>query len=127
VAKETFDAVILIAHGARDDRWPEPFVRLRAELGARLPGQKIVLSYMEFIPPSFGDAVSEVCRAGARRILVVPIFLSSGGHVAKDIRELVAAERERQPEATFVVSGAVGEEPEVARAMIEAVTRLAVG
>ena len=56
---------------------------------------------------------------------MVPVFLSGGGHVAKDIRELVAAERERHREASFVVSGAIGEEPELAVAMVEAVTRLA--
>jgi sirohydrochlorin cobaltochelatase len=124
---ETFDAVILIAHGARDDRWTEPFVRMRAEMEGRLHGQAVALAYMELAAPSFADTVTEVCRAGARRLLVVPIFLSGGGHVAKDIRDLVAVERERHTAASFVVSGAIGEEPEVALAMVDAVTRLARG
>lgn len=127
MSAEIFDAVILIAHGARDHRWTEPFVRMHAELEGRLRGQRVALAYMEFAAPTFADAVSGVCRAGARRVLVVPTFLSGGGHVATDIRELVATARDRHPEASFVVSGAVGEEPEVSLAMVEAVTRLARG
>jgi sirohydrochlorin cobaltochelatase len=119
------DGVILIAHGARDQRWLEPFALMRAEVATKLAPCKVVLSFMEFAPPNLADAAQELCRAGVRRILVVPVFLSGGGHVANDIPALVAAERARYPEVSFDIAGALGEEPEVARAMTAAVTRLA--
>jgi sirohydrochlorin cobaltochelatase len=124
---ESFDAVVLIAHGARDARWTEPFVAMRSLLAERLAPANVRLAFMEFSPPTLGDVVAEVCRGGARRILVVPIFLSGGGHVANDIPKLVDAERGRHPEATFIVSGAIGEEQEVAIGMLDAVVRLARG
>jgi sirohydrochlorin cobaltochelatase len=122
---EGFDAVVLIAHGARDARWTEPFVAMRSLLAERLAPAKVRLAFMEFSPPALDDVVAEVCRGGARRILVVPIFLSGGGHVANDIPKLVDAERQRHPEANFVLCGAIGEEREVAAGMLEAVARLA--
>jgi sirohydrochlorin cobaltochelatase len=125
VTEGKFDGVILIAHGARDQRWLEPFVRMRAELATRLATCKIVLSFMEFAPPTLGDAALERRRGGAKRVLVVPVFLSGGGHVANDIPALVAAERARHPDVTFEVAGALGEEPEVTAAMSAAITRLA--
>jgi sirohydrochlorin cobaltochelatase len=120
-----FDGVVLIAHGARDARWMVPFHRMRGELSAKLAPARVALAFLDFAPPTFSEAVAELYAAGARRVLVAPVFLSGGGHVAKDVPELVAPERARYADMTFAVSGAIGEEPEVASAMIGAVFRLA--
>src|SRR6266498_1714586 len=144
-----FDAIVLIAHGARDARWMEPFYAMRAEIAERLAGQQVALAFMEFAKPTFPEAVAEVCRATAggpkatpsntaaggpkaspsnttvHRVLVVPIFLSGGGHVAGDIPALVRTEQARYPKVEFAIAGAIGEEREVAAGMIDAVTRLA--
>jgi sirohydrochlorin cobaltochelatase len=121
----SFDGVIMIAHGARDSRWMEPFFRIRDDLGKRLAPQMVGLAFLDFAAPSFAEGVAELYGKGARRILVVPVFLSGGGHVAQDIPKLVQAERARYPEATIDVSGAVGEEREVIAGMMDAVARLA--
>lgn len=120
-----FDGVVLIAHGARDQRWLEPFARMRTELAQKLAPRTVVLSFMEFAPPTLRDATAELVQTGVKRVLVVPVFLSGGGHVAHDIPGLVATERARYPEVEFAVAGAIGEEPEVVTAMAAAVTRLA--
>jgi sirohydrochlorin cobaltochelatase len=120
-----FDGIALIAHGARDARWMVPLHRLKSELAQRLAPTPVSLAFLEFATPRFSDAVAELYSAGARRVLVAPIFLSGGGHVAKDVPELVRPERERYPDVEFVVTGAIGEEPDVASAMVDAVARLA--
>jgi sirohydrochlorin cobaltochelatase len=125
VTAGNFEGVILVAHGARDERWLEPFVRLRAELEKKLHPRKVALSFMEFSRPSFAEAASLLSGEGHTRILVVPIFLSGGGHVAHDIPALVARERAHYPDITFEVAGALGEEPEVVAAMSAAIVRLA--
>lgn len=122
-----FDAAIILAHGAPDARWGEPFVKMRAELSTRLDGVPVALAFLDFAKPAFADAVAEVRAAGGRRVLVVPVFLSGGGHVLKDVPRLVATEKERAPELEIVVSGAIGEEPEVRRGMMDAVVRLVRG
>ena len=119
-----FDAVILIAHGARDDRWMEPFYRIRSVMEGRLPGVMIGLAFMEFAKPTFADTAAAMHQAGKRHVLVVPVFQSGGGHVAHDIPTLIQPEETRYPIVRFTVSGALGEEPEVARGMSDAVARL---
>jgi sirohydrochlorin cobaltochelatase len=121
----TFDAVVLLAHGAPDARWTEPFWRLRAAAEARTVPVKVGLAFAEFTGPTLADTVRELYAAGARRMLVVPVFLAGGGHVARDVPKLVESERDRCPDLQLTVSGAIGEEPEVARAMVDAVTRFA--
>lgn len=119
------DAAILVAHGARDPRWAEPFRRVRDELGARLSPRPVALAFLELLAPTFEDAAAALHAAGARRILVVPVFLAGGGHVAKDVPELVRGAKARFGELDFVVTGALGEEPEVLAGMVQAVARLA--
>lgn len=121
---EAFDAAILLAHGARDTRWLEPFDRLRERLEHRLGAGRVAVAYLDFAPPSLGEAAAELAQRGARRVLVVPVFLSGGGHVARDVPELVQGARARHPELSFTIAGAIGEEPEVVRAMEDAVSRL---
>jgi len=122
-----FDGIVLLAHGARDARWMKPFFRIRGELEARMAPLKVALAFMEFTSPTFEEAVGELRETGARRVLVVPLFLSGGGHVARDIPAAVAPERARHPRIDIVVSGAIGEQPEVVGAMRDAVERLAKG
>jgi sirohydrochlorin cobaltochelatase len=121
---DSFDAVVLIAHGARDARWVAPFHRLRDELSAALSPLPIALSFLDFVSPPFSEAVADLHAKGARRLLVAPLFLSGGGHVANDVPELVRAAQARHPTLEFEVAGAIGEEPEVASAMAKAVARL---
>lgn len=125
--ESAFDGVILIAHGARDARWMEPFFRVRDDLAGRLAPAAVALAFMEFAAPTFAEGVADLYRGGARTILVIPVFLSGGGHVAKEVPELVGAERKRYHDAIFSVAGAIGEEHEVVAGLMDAVARLAKG
>jgi sirohydrochlorin cobaltochelatase len=121
---QSYDGVILLAHGARDARWMEPFYEMQRDLRSRLGKTPVALAFMEFTAPTFADAAAELKKAGAKSVLVSPIFLSGGGHVAHDIPNLVAAEQARYPEVKFSTSGAIGEEAEVKRGMEDAIVRL---
>ncbi len=81
--------LILFAHGARDPRWAEPFERLRAKVQAIRPGLPVALAYLELMAPDLGVAVDQMVAAGCRRLRVVPVFLGQGGHVRRDLPELV--------------------------------------
>jgi sirohydrochlorin cobaltochelatase len=124
---QSFDAIVLLAHGARDQRWLAPFRELRRVIAAKAAPARVSLAFAEYAPPTLEEVVHDLCDAGARKLLVVPIFLSGGGHVAADIPKLVAAERERHAGVDIAVSGAIGEEPEVVQGMVDAVARLGKG
>ncbi len=103
----------------------QPFEVLRSAIQTQLADATVLLAFMEFAKPTFADAAERLHRDGKQRVLVVPVFLSGGGHVAHDIPHLIGPEQDRYPEMRFTVSGALGEEPEVARGMADAVARLA--
>lgn len=81
--------LILIAHGSHELQWRASIERLTEALQADLGQDKVQLAYMECTPPTLMDVVSDAVRAGAKRIRVLPLFLTEEGHVVRDIHPLV--------------------------------------
>jgi len=98
--------LILFGHGAREPRWREPFDRLRTIVASRYDGP-VELAFLESMVPALGEACETVVRAGAHRIIVVPLFLASGGHLRKELPSLLAAAQARSgvPVASVPAAG----------------------
>ena len=84
-------AIILFAHGARDERWAEPFARIVSKVRAAAPGVLIELAYLEHLEPSLEQAARRLAKLGATTIRVVPLFLGRGGHLRVDVPRLIGA------------------------------------
>ena len=116
-------AIVLFAHGARDPQWAQPFHRLVAELGERLPGERIVLAYLELMKPSLPECASALYADGIRSLRIVPVFFGVGGHLKQDLPELVKSIQENFKELQVTVEPPIGERPEVISAIAEAISR----
>ena len=80
--------LVLLAHGSRDPRWQDTFLRLREMARQRLGNASIELAYMEMCSPSLLDISEQAYEAGVRCLKVLPLFMSAGGHVSQDIPRL---------------------------------------
>jgi len=109
----TKKALILFAHGARDPRWARPFEGLQQRARAQLPDTFVRLAFLELMEPRLPAVVAELVASGCTHLSVVPVFLGQGGHVLRDLPELVDALRTAYPSLTLKVSDAVGESPAV--------------
>ena len=105
----TKKALILFAHGARDPRWARPFEGLQQRAQAQLPDTSVRLAFLELMEPRLPAVVAELVASGCTHLSVVPVFLGQGGHVLRDLPELVDALRTAYPSLTLKVSDAVGE------------------
>jgi len=113
-------ALILFAHGARDPEWASPMRRVQAVLRGRVPDTPVELAFLEFMTPSLADCVADVVAAGAGRIVVLPMFIARGGHLKRELPEMLAALRSTYPEVDFSLGNAIGEHEVVVQAMAEA-------
>ncbi|AUN94036.1 sirohydrochlorin chelatase [Pseudazoarcus pumilus] len=118
-------AIVLFGHGARDPQWAEPMCRAREILRRAAPDTEVELAFLEFMQPGLVDTIDCLARGGARRITVVPMFLAQGGHVKKDLPDLLDAARERHPTCQIELVPAVGESDMVIAAMAEYALRSA--
>jgi sirohydrochlorin cobaltochelatase len=102
-------AVILFAHGSREPAWSDPFERLAQRLRARRTATRVALAYLEIMRPALDEAVASLVAAGATEIVVAPIFLAPGGHVRRDLPQMIDALRARYPAVALRVLPTVGE------------------
>ncbi|MXN74511.1 cobalamin biosynthesis protein CbiX [Burkholderia sp. 4701] len=102
--------IVLFGHGARDPRWAEPFERLATRLRTAAPAATVSLAFLELMTPSLDTAVAAQVAAGCTRITVVPVFFGQGGHVRRDLPQLVDACRAAHPGVEIRCATAVGED-----------------
>ncbi|KPJ31219.1 cobalamin biosynthesis protein CbiX [Burkholderia multivorans] len=106
----TSHGIVLFGHGARDPRWAEPFERLAARLRAAGGAVQVSLAFLELMTPSLDAAVAAQVAAGCTRVTVVPVFFGQGGHVRRDLPQLIDACRAAHPGVEIRCATAAGED-----------------
>jgi len=113
-------ALILFAHGARDPAWADPIRRVQAAMQAADGDVRVEVAFLEFMAPTLADCAAALAAAGYRRIVVLPMFVAQGGHLKREVPEILALLRGHYPAVEFELAEAVGENETVIRAMAEA-------
>ena len=103
--------LILIAHGSREPRWLASVEELVHALQAQHGQERVRLAYMQIASPTLMEAVSHAAESGQIRIRVLPLFLTLGGHVARDIQNQVYQVRQAQPDIEVQLLPPVGKHP----------------
>jgi sirohydrochlorin cobaltochelatase len=116
-------AIILFAHGARDPDWAAPFNVIKRQLQAARPDARVELAFQDFMAPTLEVAVAQSAAQGAKRIVLVPLFMAQGGHLKQDLPRLVAKIRAQHPLIDLQLMSAIGDAPEILRAITDWVLR----
>ena len=106
--------MVLFGHGARDVRWREPFERLaekvRAARGSDAEAGPVLLAFLELMEPDLPTAVGSLVSDGCSVVTVVPVFFGQGGHVRRDLPEVIERCRGVYPSVQIKCAVAVGED-----------------
>ncbi|HYA65354.1 MAG TPA: CbiX/SirB N-terminal domain-containing protein [Burkholderiaceae bacterium] len=105
------DAIILFAHGAKDARWALPLQQLQRALALARPQLLVQIAFLELQEPSLAQSLATVAAAGCRRIDVAPIFWSQGGHMARELPQMVQEFAAREPGVIIRVLPVLSELP----------------
>jgi sirohydrochlorin cobaltochelatase len=116
--------LILFAHGARDPRWSEPFAEVAARIKAAQPQAQVSLAFLEFMSPSLLRAGQALAALGCVQIMVLPMFLGVGGHVRRDLPQMLDEMRAALPQCHIAVASAIGEDSRVMQVMAEVAAAL---
>lgn len=116
--------LILLAHGARDPRWAQPFEHIARRIRAARPEVAVELAFLEFLAPDLPAAGARLAAAGCASVEVLPVFLGVGGHVRKDLPRLVEQVAARHPAVHWRVAPTIGEIDAVVAAMADAALAL---
>jgi sirohydrochlorin cobaltochelatase len=76
-----------------------------------------MLAYLEFIEPDLLAAIAALAAKGHRAIRVVPLFLGPGGHLRRELPQILEAARDAHPGVTIDATPPAGEDPGVVEAL----------
>lgn len=84
-------SLLLVAHGSRREQSNKEVRKIADKLGVRCGEQFPVIhsAFLELADPLIPDGLQRCIDDGASSITVLPYFLNTGRHVAKDIPEIV--------------------------------------
>lgn len=106
--------LILFAHGSRDPRWAEPFERIAQHVRTRRGAdQPVALAFLELMTPALPEAVAAMAAQGCLAVTVVPVFLGQGGHVRRDLPQIIAQCQAAHPALRIETAIAAGEDEAV--------------
>ncbi len=117
-------ALILLAHGARDERWREPFDSICAEIRQQISDGSVTeygaveVAFLEHMSPDFLAATQRLYHSGYRQIDVAPLFLGVGGHVRSDVPRLLAQAKEAFADLDFLLKPPLGQSAQVLSALV---------
>jgi sirohydrochlorin cobaltochelatase len=105
-------ALLLAAHGTRDQAGVEAFTALARRVGALAApdGTRVAGGFIELSPPPLREAVTAL-RADAPRMVAVPLMLSAAAHAKGDIPAALAREQARHPGLTWSYARPLGPHP----------------
>ncbi|MEU9389516.1 sirohydrochlorin chelatase [Streptomyces sp. NPDC048324] len=96
-------ALVVVAHGSRDPRALSTVRALLERVRERRPGLPVHLGHIELNEPLLPDTLAGL---GGRQAVLVPLLLSRGYHIKRDIPEMAAAS-----DVHARVAGALGPHP----------------
>jgi sirohydrochlorin cobaltochelatase len=119
-------ALILFAHGARDPEWARPVEAVATLLRQQFTDRTVRVAFLEFLTPNLTDLVSQIISESSTSISVdiLPFFIAQGGHLRKELPEMLRDLALRYPDTNIRLLPPLGELPEVQSAMASAIASL---
>src|SRR5512135_793374 len=104
-------AILLIAHGSRHAPANDDLNRLADRFAERGDYPIVEACFLELAEPDIATGGDRCVARGARRVLMVPYFLSAGVHLIRDLAAARDALRRRHPQVEFRLGAPLGPHP----------------
>ena len=101
--------VVFLAHGSPRPEWRVPLDSLVAHVTRSMPEGQGTLGFMEHASPSLAELACRMQSEAISRVVIFPLFISSQGHVSREVSAQVAEVREQFPDMVFDLMPALGE------------------
>ncbi len=119
---ESFEAILLVAHGSRRQAANDDLRTMAGHLKEKVPQMQVEVAYLELTEPTIPEGAEACVEKGAKKIYMLPFFLSPGVHVVQDLEEFREQFIEKWPGREFVVCPPLGVHPHLTEILL---TRLA--
>ena len=115
------ETLLLVAHGSRKEIANQEVRDLAAKIEKHSTSdfEAVVPAFLEFAQPDIGAGVDYCVKLGAKKITVVPYFLSAGAHVNRDVPGQLEVANLRYPEIELHVTQHFGAADSIVKSVID--------
>ena len=121
------EKILIVLHGSpkkEANAW-EPFLSLLAGVLKR-SREDFAISFLQFGRPGVKEALEDLLKKGARRIIVHPLFLSAGHHVSQDIPAILDEIRNLYPQVEIFYTPPLGIHEKLAEIVKERIEEIGI-
>lgn len=113
------NAVVILGHGSKANEALD-ILKKYGEM-VKLAGQFdiVEIASLQFNQPDLPAALKTVINMGAKRVVIVPLFLYNGIHVQEDIPALLAEEQAKNAGIEFVLTDNLGLDKRIVDIVLE--------
>lgn len=106
--------LLLVAHGSRRQASNDE-IKIMANNADKVSQQfqKVSHAFLELSKPSIPDGIRNCISKGAKKVVVLPCFLSAGRHVTTDIPEEVKIVQIEHPDIEITIAPYIGASDEL--------------
>ena len=104
-------ALILMSHGSRNSMANQEVIDLTHSVGLCAKQKFVAYAFLDVLKPTLDDSIEQMIEKGATQIDVLPLFLNTGNHVAKDIPHMIIEARKRHPHVILRLLRHIGAHP----------------
>jgi sirohydrochlorin ferrochelatase len=112
-------ALLLIAHGSRRAEANADLEHLADQLRRSGRYSFVQPSYLELAEPAIAAGGERCVASGARRVVLLPYFLSPGVHARDDMESARAELAQRFPDVRFLLAPPLGRHPLLAEIVVQ--------
>jgi sirohydrochlorin ferrochelatase len=105
--------IILLGHGSRRSEANQGLREVAYKV-SQLLEKEVTPSFMAHQVPSLPEAVMQKISEGAKKIIVMPLFLFRGVHVTVDIHEEIRGIQEKYPDVQIQFTQELGADDTIA-------------
>jgi len=109
--QETKQNVLLLGHGSIREQANIEVRAMWDMMKKQLPELEISGCFVEVAEPTLEQEIDRIALSGAERIIIVPMFLTRGQHLANGIPRILAAMREKYPAMRIDLTQHLGMDP----------------
>ncbi len=120
---QSYNGVLLVGHGTRDEIGTRQFFELSELLAERLAGSVVQPCLLEFQEPTISQAWQMLVDRGVTHITVSPLLLFAAGHAKEDIPSLVEECRAKSPPISVSYSRPISRHPSLVMLVCEHLSR----
>ncbi|ADG82415.1 sirohydrochlorin chelatase [Thermincola potens] len=111
--------IIILGHGSKAPEALETLKKIAEMVRVSLGDGIVEIASLQFNKPDLPEAIQTVIAKGARKVIIIPLFLYNGIHMQEDIPAVIAEQKDKNPGVEIVLAKNLGADDRIVGVLLD--------